>query len=116
MRKMTSSAIPGLGLFRRIDDFDSFIEVRNVAPESISEGLIDAVRKLDEKEELEPYLRLILHDPNETPHGPTEIADIFTHKLRIQKLTGMAAFILKGRSFRTVRAQDVAHQIYRLEI
>ena len=67
------------------------------------------------KQELEPYLRLILHDPNETPHGPAEIVDIFTHKLSIQKLTGMAAFILKGRSFRTVRHQDVAHQIARLE-
>jgi len=70
---------------------------------------------LDEREELEPYLRLILHDPNETPHGPAEIADIFTHKLSIQKLTGMAAFILKGRSFPTVKPRDVAHQIYRLE-
>ena len=27
----------------------------------------------------------------------------------------MAAFILKGKSFQTVRPIDVAHQIYRLE-
>lgn len=112
---MSSSAIPGLGLLKSIDDFDSFSGVRSVPPETISEPLLDTVRRLDEKDELEPYLRLILHDPNETPHGPAEIADIFTHKLSIQKLSGMAAFILKGRSFRTVRPQDVAHQIYRLE-
>jgi hypothetical protein len=41
---------------------------------------------LDEREELEPYIMLILHDPNETPHGPAEIVDIFTHKLSIQEL------------------------------
>jgi superfamily II DNA or RNA helicase len=112
---MSISAIAGLGLLKRIDDYDSFIAVRDVRPDSITETLIKAVRELDEKEELEPYLRLILHDPNETPHGPAEIADIFTHKLSIQKLSGMAAFILKGRSFKTVRPQQVAHQIYRLE-
>jgi superfamily II DNA or RNA helicase len=112
---MSISPIAGLGLLKRIDDYDSFIAVRDVPPDSISRALIEAVRELDEKEELEPYLRLILHDPNETPHGPAEIADIFTHKLSIQKLAGMAAFILKGRSFKTVRPQHVAHQIYRLE-
>ena len=64
--------------------------------------------RVDGHEELEPYIRLILHDPNETPHGPAEIADIFTHRLSIHKLSGMAAFILKGRSFPTVRPKDVA--------
>jgi len=117
-----------MGLLKRIEDFDGFSAVRRVSPESISGQLIEAVRKLDEREELEPYIRLIRHDPNETPHGPAEIADIFTHpslldfgddvaaaKVSIQKLTGMAAFILKGRSFETVKPRDVAHQIYRLE-
>jgi superfamily II DNA or RNA helicase len=115
MSAKTLSSVAGIGLFRRIDDFDSFLEVRNVPAELISEALIHTVRGMDEKEELEPYIRVILHDPNETPHGPAEIADIFTHKLSIQKLTGTAAFILKGRSFKTVRPQHVAHQIYRLE-
>ncbi len=112
---MSTSPIPSMGLLKTVDDFDSFSAVRNVTPESISPKIVAAVRKLDEKEELEPYLRLILHDPNETPHGPAEIADIFTHKLSIRKLSGMAAFILKGRSFKTVRPKDVAHQIFRLE-
>ena len=110
-----STPIAGIGLLKRIDDFDSFSAVRSISEGSISEQVIAAVRGLDEKTELELYLRIILHDPNETPHGPAEIADIFTHKLSIQKLTGMAAFILKGRAFPTVRPKDVAHQIYRLE-
>lgn len=109
------SPVPSLGLLKLIDDFDSFSAVRNISAQSISEKVISAVKSLDEREELEPYLRIILHDPNETPHGPAEIADIFTHKLSIQKLTGMAAFILKGRSFPTVKPRHVAHQIYRLE-
>jgi hypothetical protein len=104
----SDSRTPSFGLLKHVDDFDNFGAVRDVPPELISEELISVVRRLDEREELEPYLRLILHDPNETPHGPAEIADIFTHELTIQKLTGLAAFILKGRSFKTVRAQDVA--------
>ncbi len=96
-----STPIAGIGLLKRIDDFDSFSAVRSISEGSISEQVIAAVRGLDEKTELELYLRIILHDPNETPHGPAEIADIFTHKLSIQKLTGMAAFILKGRAFPT---------------
>ncbi len=113
--QMSTPPISEFGLLKSVNDFDSFSAVRDVRPESVPEQLIRAVQKLDEREELEPYLRLILHDPNETPHGPAEIADIFTHKLSIQKLAGMAAFILKGRSFKTVRPRDVAHQIYRLE-
>jgi superfamily II DNA or RNA helicase len=112
---MLESSISGLGLLKSVDDFDSFSAVRGTPPNTISTELINAVKQLDEKEELEPYLRLILHDPNETPHGPAEIVDIFTHKLSIKKLTGMTAFILKGRSFKTVKPQHVAHQIYRLE-
>jgi hypothetical protein len=112
---MVISSIAGLGLLRSIEDYDTLSAVRSVPPESITPQLVETVRGLDEKEELEPYIRLILHDPNETSHGPAEIADIFTHKLSIQKLNGMAAFILKGKSFRTVKPQHVAHQIYRLE-
>ncbi len=45
------------GLFRSIDEFDSFREVRNVPPELISDRLIGAIKQLDEKEEVEPYIR-----------------------------------------------------------
>jgi hypothetical protein len=36
------------------------------------------MKRLDEREEIEPMLRLIPVDKGETPHGPEEIRDIFT--------------------------------------
>jgi hypothetical protein len=99
----------------RIDDFDNFLQVRDVAATQVTLEHLHAVRSLDEREELEPYVRAILHDPNDTPHGPAELVDILTHKLSVQQERGLAAFIIKGRSFSTVRPKDVAHQIYRLE-
>ena len=70
---MSRPPMADLGLLRRIDDFDSFKLVRNVAPESISLEVVDAVRNLDEREELELYLRLILHDPNATHTDPPKL-------------------------------------------
>jgi len=99
----------------RVDDFDNFVEVRDVPPKQIDQKHLQAVRNLDEREELEPYFRAILHDPNDTPHGPAELADILTHKVTIRHTTGLAAFILKGKSFSTVRPSHVSHQIYKLK-
>lgn len=99
----------------RVDDFDNFIQARDVDPKTIGPMHLKTVRGLDERDELEPYIRAILHDPNETPHGPAELVDILTHKVTIQRVTGLAAFILKGRSFPTVRPAHVSHQIYRLK-
>ena len=98
-----------------IDDFDNFVDIREFPSESITEDVLNSVRKLDEREEFEPFLRSILFDTSDTPHGPAEIVDILTHKLRVRKVSGLAAFILKGKSFPTVRPNHVAHQIYRLE-
>ena len=57
----------------------------------------------------------VLSHTSQTPHGPAEIVDVLTHKVAVEGKTGIAAFILKGRSFRPVKHQDIAHQIYRLE-
>jgi superfamily II DNA or RNA helicase len=76
--------------------------------------LVQAVKGLDERDELEPFLRAILSDCSATPHGPSEIADILTHHVSVNGQHGLAAFILKGKSFPTVRPVDVSHQIYRL--
>ena len=43
-----------------IDEFDNFHDVRDVPPNSITTTVIGAVRDLDEREELEPYLSSIL--------------------------------------------------------
>src|SRR6267154_1598430 len=98
-----------------LDSIDSFREARNYPASDIGLGLIEAVRSLDEREELEPFLRSILTDVGDTPHGPAEIVDILTHKLIYRNEPILSAFILKGRSFPTVRPKHVSHQIYRLE-
>jgi len=104
-----------LGHLITIEDFDNFKEVGSFRPKDISNQIIDTVRTLDEREELEPFFRLILFDTSDTPHGPAEIADILTHRASVKKQKGLAAFILKGKSFPTVRPKHVAHQIYRIE-
>ena len=96
----------------QIDNFRPYLET---ATGTVLEDVLRAVRSLDERTELEPAIRSILTDPNETPHGPAEIADILTHKLKVNGSLGIAALILKGKSFPTVRPVHVSHQIYRLE-
>ena len=96
------------------DDFDNFADAKAISPATVGAELIAAVRRLDEREEFEPFIQSILSDSNETPHGPAEIADILTHKLTLDREVGLAAFVLKGKSFSTVRSKDVSHQFYRL--
>jgi superfamily II DNA or RNA helicase len=104
-----------MSLLVNIDDIDSFEQVKDYPPDIISAELLKTVRNLDEREELEPFIRSILFDSNNTPHGPAEIVDILTHKISIKKMIGIAAFILKGKSFPKVRPEHVSYQIYRLE-
>lgn len=94
---------------------DNFAAVRGIRPRDISDGALATVRNLHEADEMEPWLQAILFDTNNTPHGPSEIVDILTHKVTVKGREGLAAFILKGRSFATVRPADVAHQILRLD-
>lgn len=98
-----------------LDEIDSFREVRAFPAASIGEALVREVRGMNEPQELEPFLRAILSDVGATPHGPAELVDIFTHKVTLRRSPVLAGFILKGRSFKTVRPEHVAHQIYRLE-
>lgn len=104
-----------MGKLLNIEDFKCFESIRDISPRMITSDLVKTVRELDEREELEPFIRSILHDPNETAHGPAEIVDILTHKVSVRNEAGIAAFILKGKSFAKVRHSHVAHQIYRLE-
>jgi superfamily II DNA or RNA helicase len=98
-----------------IDQIDSFKSVRDFPPDSVTDPVLDCVRNLDERKELEPFILSILADTNETPHGPAELVDILTHKVTVLHKKGLSAFILKGKSFPTVRPTHVSHQIYRLE-
>lgn len=97
-----------------IDNIESFARVREVEAHP-GQAVLASVAKLDEREELEPFIRDILADSQDTPHGPAELVDIFTHKLRTTERALLSAFILKGRSSPRVRPKDISHQIYRLE-
>ena len=103
------------GKLVRLEEFDRFRSVLRHAPEEVDEVVLAAVRDLDERIELEPALRSILTDVGDTPHGPAEIVDILTHKLTLNRKSGVAAFIVKGKSFPKVRPPHVSHQIYLLE-
>lgn len=94
---------------------DNFSQARDIRPSHLSDSVVDAVRDLDEAEEIEVWIQAILHDTNHTPHGPSEIVDILSHKMTVRGREGMGAFILKGKSFPTVRPRHVSHQIFRLE-
>lgn len=45
-----------------IDDFDSFIDIREFPPSTITADILNSVHNLDEREELEPFIRSILFD------------------------------------------------------
>ena len=108
-----------MSLLVPIEAFDNFKTVKDFPilgfPTDVLPDLIQRVKELDEREEFEPWLRSILADGASTPHGPAEIVDIFTHHVTANGRHGMAAFILKGKSFSTVKPVDVSHQIYRLK-
>lgn len=98
----------------RVQAIDQFAKILRVPESAVSKQILEAVRQLDERQELEPALQQILFDPNETPHGPTEIADIITSRVIVNGEKVNAAFILKGRSFQKVRSIDIAHQIMKI--
>jgi hypothetical protein len=97
-----------------LHDVEQFARVRSVPAEAISDNVLVAIRTLSEKEVLEPAIRRILHDPTETPHGPTEIADILTSRITVAGQPRTAAFLLKGRSLQRVSSREIAHQFVRL--
>ena len=91
-------------------DVDEFAAVSSIPNEAVSESIIKNIRQLDEKDELERFLQEILFDPNETPHGPTEIADILTCHVHIKGKAVLTAAVLKGKAWTRVRSRDIAHQ------
>ena len=103
------------GKLLALDDIPAFAEVANVRLADVEEPLRTAVKGLHEADEIEQFIRSILSYRAATPHGPAEIADILTHRFAMDGQSGLSAFILKGRSFATVRPKDASHQIYRLE-
>jgi len=98
----------------KIHEIDEFSGAKAIPDGAISEEILLNIKNLDEKKEIEPFIREILYDPNETPHGPTEIADILTSHVHVRGEKRLAAFVLKGKSFRKVTSRDVTHQFAKL--
>ena len=98
----------------KIQEIDQFVEILSIPENAISDEILENVRQLDEKQELEPAIKQILYDPNETPHGPTEIADIVTTKVVLRGEKRIAAFVLKGKSFQRLTSREVTHQFVKL--
>src|SRR5436309_1693865 len=63
------------------DDIDNFSYAKSINATDITTEHLTTIRGLDERTELEPSIRKILGDVNETPHGPVEIVDILTHHI-----------------------------------
>lgn len=94
----------------KIHEIDEFSEIISIPDAAINDTILSNIRELNEKTEMEPFIRKILSDPNETPHGPTEIADILTSHVHVRGDKRLAAFILKGKSFKKVSSTTVTHQ------
>jgi hypothetical protein len=98
----------------RMQDIDQFSDVSQVADSLINREILSNIRRLHEINDIEKFIREILYDPNETPHGPTEIADILSTRLVVRGTKKFTAFVLKGRSFGSVTGNDVAGQFFKL--
>jgi len=96
------------------DDFDQFLELKTLPRNKVHDKVIDVARNFSELNELEELITSAIVEPNQTPHGPAEISDIFTLQLSHKRKFGLSAFILKGKSFKTIKASDISHQIFRL--
>lgn len=101
----------------RLEDIEEFTVAGRIPRHAITQDIINGIRQLNEKTQLEPFLREILPDPTNTPHTSTEVADILTthvtHSSSGQPL--LAAFVNKGKSYSKVTSEKVAHQMIRLQ-
>lgn len=97
-----------------IDEIEEFELVRRLPKQCINETIVAGIAKLNEKEELEPFIRDIIADRNDTPHGPKEIADILTTNITMRGKPVLAALVNKGRATKVVTEKIIAHQIVRL--
>ncbi|PWW06105.1 hypothetical protein DFQ01_1034 [Paenibacillus cellulosilyticus] len=102
-----------MGRLIKIHEIDEFNEIINIPDASISDEILTNVLNLDEEMELEQFTRDILYDPNNTPHGPVEIADILT-TLCVRGEKKNTAFVLKGKSYKKVTSREVSHQFLKL--
>jgi len=98
----------------RLEDIEEFEAMRRVPPQAITPEIIQGIRGLNERTEIEPFLTQILADFDRTAHNSTEIADVLTTKVTYYGKTLFTAFVCKGKSSAKVKAKEVSHQLLRL--
>lgn len=97
----------------RLEDIEEFEFVRRIPRSAITDIILNGVKQLNERDEIEVFIREILPDKTDTPHTSTEIADILT-TVTYQGTPLFTAFINKGKSTLNVTARIAAHQISRV--
>jgi len=56
----------------KIEDFESFEQVKSFGSEDVNIAVLKTVSALDERLQIEPFIRASIYDFNDTPHGPAE--------------------------------------------
>ncbi len=95
----------------RPEAVDNFRKITSIP--AVDAEIVERLRSVDERSQLEPALMRIIGEVDETPHGPTEIADITTVHLQVLGRPALGGVVIKGKALRTVRAKDVADQLQR---
>jgi len=103
-----------MGRLIDIYEINEFSRTSTIPDAAVTDVILSSVTQLHEINELETAIRQIIYDPTETPHGPTEIADILTSHVHVRGTKQLAGFVLKGKSFKTVTSRDVTHQFAKL--
>lgn len=97
----------------RLTDIQQFNVAGRIPEAAITEDILRNVRSLNERTQIEAWLRQILNDPNVTAHGPCELADILT-RVSIGGARKLAAFVIKGKSSPKVSSRVATHQFQKL--
>ncbi|MBI3123283.1 MAG: DEAD/DEAH box helicase [Ignavibacteriales bacterium] len=97
-----------------LDELDQFVELKSFSRDKVTAELIATVRSFQEEDDLEKIILSMIFEPNLTPHGPIEMVDILTTQLSYKGRYGLAGIILKGSSFKTIKASTISHQVFRL--
>ncbi len=65
----------------RIEGIEEFELAGRVSRQAITDEVLRGIRNLDERKHIEPFLRDILADWNETPHTSTESSASSTQRM-----------------------------------
>jgi len=98
----------------RVEDVEEFKLVIRLPRAAISADVLTGIKQLNEKTQIEPFIREIIPDPTDTAHGSTEIADVLTTHLTYGNRPRHAAFVNKGKSTPKVTSKIVGYQLLEL--